>query len=97
MEPQPPNSGQSALRRMQYRYAGLGLELAGGIVGFLLVGLWVDYKFGTAPVGVIVGASIGCVGGFYNFIRQAIRLDRQQKALARRKQETSDRDAQSPD
>jgi F0F1-type ATP synthase assembly protein I len=56
------------------RYAGLGLELAASIVGLTLAGLWVDYRFSTGPKGVLVGASLGVVGGLYNFIRAALRL-----------------------
>ncbi len=56
------------------RYASMGFELAAAIVGLTLVGLWVDYRFGTRPVGVLVGAGIGVVGGFYNFIRAALQL-----------------------
>ena len=55
------------------RYASLGLELAAAIVGLTLVGLWFDHHFGTGPVGVLVGAGLGVVGGLYNFIRAARR------------------------
>ncbi len=70
-------------------YAGLGLELAGGIIGFLALGWWVDYQFGTGKVGLIAGAILGCVGGMYNFIRQAIELNRRQMELSKREQESA--------
>lgn len=57
----------------------MGFELAGGIIGFVLVGYWIDYSFGTAPTGAISGAVLGCIGGFYNFIRQAIAAAREQE------------------
>jgi F0F1-type ATP synthase assembly protein I len=56
------------------RYSGMGLELAAAIVGLTLAGLWVDYKFGTGRKGLIVGATLGIIGGSYNFIRQALQL-----------------------
>ena len=71
------------------RYAGMGLELAGAIIALTLVGLWVDYKFGTGSKGVITGALLGIVGGLYNFIRQALALMRQEEAA--RKGEKTDR------
>jgi F0F1-type ATP synthase assembly protein I len=51
--------------------AGMGSELAGSIVGGVLLGYWIDWKFGTKPTWILVGALIGIVGGFYNFIRRA--------------------------
>jgi len=62
-----------------WSYAGIGMELAGAIIGLTLAGYWVDYKFGTEPTGLIVGATLGIIGGFYNFIRQAIQLTRRQQ------------------
>jgi F0F1-type ATP synthase assembly protein I len=61
----------------------MGFELAGGIIGFVLVGYWIDYSFGTAPKGAIGGAVLGCIGGFYNFIRQAIAAGREQERVRR--------------
>lgn len=60
------------------RYAGMGFELVGGLIGFVLVGYWIDYSFGTAPTGAVSGAVLGCIVGFYNFIRQAIAAGREQ-------------------
>jgi F0F1-type ATP synthase assembly protein I len=58
------------------RYAGMGLELGGAVIGLTLLGLWIDYQFGTTPVGVLVGAGLGVIGGLYNFIKAALRLNR---------------------
>ena len=58
----------------------MGLELAAAIVGLTLAGYWVDHRFGTSPKGLLTGAVIGIVGGFYNFIRQALLLEKQQTA-----------------
>ena len=51
--------------------AGLGIELAAAVIGLTLLGLWIDRRLGTAPWGVVLCASIGFVGGMYNFIRSA--------------------------
>ena len=59
--------------RFPIRLAGLGIELAAAVVGLTLLGIWIDRRFESAPWGVVIGASIGLVGGFYNFVRAAIR------------------------
>ena len=70
-------------RRYQLGLAGLGIELAASVIGFTLLGLWIDRRWGTAPWGVVTCASIGFVGGMYNFIRSA------QKAARRAELEAS--------
>ncbi|MCA9243100.1 MAG: AtpZ/AtpI family protein [Phycisphaerales bacterium] len=58
------------------RYASLGYEIAGGLVGFILLGYGVDYLFGTAKVGLITGAIIGAIAAMVHIIRRAIELSR---------------------
>ena len=65
------------------RYAGMGVELGGAIIGFTLVGLWIDHRYGTQPKGVMIGAVLGIVGGMYNFIRQAVLLTKAQQPRKR--------------
>ncbi len=67
MRPEPKK------RRYDLRPMGMGLELAAAVVGLTLLGLWIDRRWGTAPWGVVVCASIGFVGGMLNFIRAARR------------------------
>lgn len=64
-------------RSILLHYGGLGMELAGGILAFVAVGYWVDWKFKTGPIGVIVGSVIGCVGGLYHVVRRAIQMQRE--------------------
>lgn len=79
-----PDSQTSSERRANLlRYAGMGVELAGAIIGLTLLGLWIDHRFGTGPVGIVVGAGLGTVGGFYNFVREAWRLSRRQTVTKR--------------
>ncbi len=72
-------------RRYDLGLAGLGIELAASVIGFTLLGLWIDRRFETAPWAVVICASIGFVGGMYNFIRSA------QKAARRAQQAAADR------
>ncbi len=59
------------------RYAGLGTELAASVIGLTLLGWWIDYRYKTSPVGILVGSGLGVVGGLYNFLRAALRLSRE--------------------
>lgn len=73
----PTNSDEASRQRsLMVRFAGMGVEFAAGIVVFVLVGYWIDSKLDSAPIGVVTGALLGCVGGMYNLIRNAIRLSR---------------------
>lgn len=64
----------------------MGTELVAGIAGCMLVGYWIDSKFDTGRTGVIVGATVGCIGGFYHFLRQAVKLAKEsEEARQRRK------------
>lgn len=69
------------------RYAGMGTELAGAIVGATLIGYWIDLRYSSAPKGVLIGAGIGIVGGTYNFIRQAVALSKESARAARHEDE----------
>ncbi len=72
------------------RYAGMGVELGGAIIGFTLVGLWIDHRYGTEPKGVMIGAVLGIVGGMFNFIRQALLLMKEQQPRKRGDENAND-------
>ena len=50
------------------------MELFGAVLGFTLVGIWIDRHFGTRPWGVVICVILGLIGGLYNLIRQSLRL-----------------------
>jgi F0F1-type ATP synthase assembly protein I len=62
------------------RYSGVGLELAGAIGGFALVGYWIDGHYGTRPWGILGGVVIGMVGGMYNLVRESLDAVREARA-----------------
>lgn len=77
-----------------WRYAGLGTELVAGITAFTLLGWWIDRQRGSSPLWTSAGAVVGCVGGLYNLIRQAIRMQAEATRQARgRAPEWNDHDA----
>ena len=57
--------------RRQVSMAGMGVELAAAVGGFTILGLWLDSRYGTEPRALLICASIGVVGGLYNFVRAA--------------------------
>lgn len=82
--PPGPDDDRRRPRSSAYQYAGMGMELAGAIIGLTLAGLWFDQHFGTGQVGLTVGAVVGIVGGLYNFIRRAIDMGKQDATQSRR-------------
>jgi len=59
------------------RYSGVGIELAGATAGLALVGYRIDGKFGTSPWGILIGVTIGIVGGLYNLVRESLAASRE--------------------
>ena len=59
------------------RSAGMGIDFAAAVAVFVLIGYWIDRRFGSSPWGVLVGAGLGLVGGMYNLIRQGLKATRQ--------------------
>lgn len=67
--------------------AAAGTELAAAVLGGSLLGYWIDRQFDTGPWGLLIGASVGIIGGLYNLVRKAVhesmgiagRTDRQLK------------------
>ena len=60
-------------RATKLKGVGLGAELAAALVGFTLLGLWLDRSFDTAPWALLISLAVGTIGGFYNFLRASLR------------------------
>jgi F0F1-type ATP synthase assembly protein I len=54
------------------RYYSLGFEFAAAFAVFTFLGYLVDRHYDCGPVGVLIGAVLGLIGGGYNFIREAM-------------------------
>lgn len=64
--------GNEKYRPAWVRFSGIGFEFGAAIVGFTLVGYWIDGHYHSGPKGVLIGAVLGIVGGGYNLIRQSL-------------------------
>ncbi len=82
MSPGRPDSPGSRDRRAPgwVRHAGVGLELAGAVAGFTLLGYWIDRHYGSQPWGLVVGAALGFAGGLYNLVKQSLQAVREARA-----------------
>lgn len=61
------------------RYSGLGVQLAGTILIFLFIGIWLDKIFETKFVFTLVLTFVGFFGGFYSFYLTIKNLTEEEK------------------
>ena len=54
------------------RYSGIGIEFAAAVAVFTLVGYWIGRHYGSAQLGLLIGAALGLIGGMYNLIRESL-------------------------
>jgi len=72
--PRKKNSGENDGMRTAMQYASLGTQLAAAVVGFGLVGYWLDSIFKTNERYTTIFLFLGAAGGLYSFIRTVIAL-----------------------
>ncbi len=54
----------------------LGIEVAVGVGLGLIVGTWLDKRYGWQPWGMMIGSMLGLAAGLYMLIRQSIRMNK---------------------
>lgn len=57
-------------------YLGLGTQLAATVILMFFLGRWLDQKFATTPLFIIILSLIGSSAGIYNFIHAVLNLNK---------------------
>lgn len=55
-------------------YLGLGTQLAATVILMFFIGYWLDEKFNTRPLLIIVFSIFGAFAAIYNFIKSVLKL-----------------------
>lgn len=55
-----------------WQHAGIGIEYTGVVVGFGLIGWWIDSCWDMSPWGVLIAVALGLIGATYNLVRQSL-------------------------
>lgn len=71
-----PGRGASADGASGLALAGLGFQFAASLVVFYYLGQWLDRRFGTAPVFLLVCMLAGAGASFYAMYTQLMRAQR---------------------
>jgi F0F1-type ATP synthase assembly protein I len=82
MEPEPPSDKEKSWLRAYARsgqYAGAGIQLAVSVFLCLLGGNWLDQRWGTSPLFLILGVFLGGGAGFYNLVRVLTSAERRRR------------------
>jgi F0F1-type ATP synthase assembly protein I len=58
------------------KYLGYGLEMAVGVGLGLCAGLWFDKRFGSSPLGILIGVFLGLASGMYMLIRDGLKANK---------------------
>jgi len=65
------------MRRLDWAIAATsGTFMVGSVIAGLLIGLWVDKKFGTDPLGKAIGVILGGTAGTIELVRILLRVSR---------------------
>src|SRR4051812_14940335 len=56
-----------------WTYAGLGIQFAGTIVLFAVMGYFLDRRFGWTPWGVVSLTMVAVIGGLYLLIKESLK------------------------
>lgn len=51
------------------QYLGLGLEFAASLLLFILLGRYLDQRYGTDPLFTLAGSAMGFAVGFYHMFK----------------------------
>lgn len=66
--------------------AGIGLQFAISIIVFLFGGQWVDNRFGTSPLFLLLGVFVGGGAAFYSMYRKLMAAQKKEDEQKERKE-----------
>tara|TARA_R110000744_G_scaffold252765_1_gene368483 strand:- start:2543 stop:2875 length:333 start_codon:yes stop_codon:yes gene_type:complete len=81
---EPSESEQRANRTRQAKAWSIALDPVYGLIGMGVVGFMIDAAAGTGKTWTITLAILGLVGGFYLFIKEAMKLNKEQTGSSKR-------------
>jgi F0F1-type ATP synthase assembly protein I len=69
-----PDRGGSPPRELSpWALAGLGMQFVVALLFFVYAGNWIDTRFHTAPIGLLIGVFVGGGGSFVLGVRRSMR------------------------
>jgi len=74
----PSSAAERANRARQAKAWSVALDPVYGLIGMGLIGFGIDSLAGTGKLWTTILALTGLVGGFYLFIKEAMKLNREQ-------------------
>ena len=54
------------------KFLGLGLQMMMGVLLGVLIGWWLDRRYGWSPWGTLIGSMLGLAGGMYLLIKETM-------------------------
>ena len=70
-----PGDDRSRVERQFLRFAGVGVQYALTVLVMTAAGIWLDNRFDTAPIFLLVLLALGFVGATWSLIQQVMRAD----------------------
>jgi F0F1-type ATP synthase assembly protein I len=72
--------GASPMRRLDWAVAATsGTFMVGAVVAGLLIGVWLDKRFGIDPIGKAIGVILGGVAGTVELVRMLLQVSRRER------------------
>jgi F0F1-type ATP synthase assembly protein I len=77
--PKRDEQSPAQILRQVAPYLTMGIQLAGGIVVFFLVGWWLDTRYDSSPMFKLIGLGLGAIGGLIKFLKSVMELGKEDK------------------
>ena len=68
-------------------FAGAGIQFAVTLVLFIFLGSWLDKRFGTSPLFILIGVLVGGGGSFYSLYRKITSVQKADDEMRRKARE----------